>query len=228
MKISYCILSFNRKDKLLNLLTQLQQTRVQDSEIVIVDNGSVDGTKEALLNTTGVKCIFNSTNLGVSKGWNQLFQNSSGELVFIFNDDYALVKGGWEQLYLDTLVAKPGIMAFPRTWSPVGSENYTNFIVEGGGKYTHNFRLFGIPRIIYDRVGGFDEGFFYAYEDTDFNMKAFQLGYPLLEMNTDTVSIQHLRDTSPKDIWDQKKEEIHGANLGRNSELFYKKWSKGV
>lgn len=231
MQVSYCILSFNRKLPLTNLLTQLKQTRIPDSEIIVVDNGSTDGTRDAIrpFSDSCTKFVCQATNTGVSKGWNTLFKQSQGDLVFILNDDYEIVKAGWEQLYLDTMQKTMGIMSFPRSIGPIGSELYTNYILENGCKYTHNFRLFGIPRKIYNHVGGFDESFFYGYEDTDFNQAAIKLGYPLLEMNLAAVHLGHLRNQNrPKDSYDLAKEQIHSTNLLKNNQHFYKKWPSGL
>lgn len=232
--ITYGVLSFNRKDQLNSLLSQLNQTRVQDSEIVVVDNGSSDGTKDLVpkFSNEHTKFVLNTENTGVSAGWNDIFKASTGRLVFIFNDDYAITKPGWEQLYLDTLSKQVAIMSFPRSWGKNGSEPYTNWVMEGDRRYCHNFRLFGIPREIYDKVGGFDEGYTYGFEDTALNLSAFKLGYPLLEVNTDVVYIQHLKDVvvpgAAKSKWELEKERIHAQNYSKNAELFYKKWAQGV
>lgn len=232
--VTYGILSFNRKDLLKNLLAQLIQTRIPDSEIVVVDNGSTDGTLEVLPQFVNeyTKFVLNKENTGVSKGWNSIFKNSTGKLVFIFNDDYEITNPGWEQLYLDTLSKTPAIMSFPRAWGKKDPEVYNNWVVESTGRYCHNFRLFGIPREIYDKVGGFDESFLYGFEDTVLNLSAYKLGYPLLEMNTEVVHLQHLKDAADPEVvknkWDVQKEEIHRNNYSRNAELFYSMWPRGV
>lgn len=231
--ITYGILSFNRKTQLCNLLAQLNQTKIPDSEIVVVDNGSTDGTVEMLaqFENNYTKFVLNKDNTGVSKGWNSIFKNSTGQLVFIFNDDYEITQPGWEEVYIKTFREKLGIMAFPRVWKPLGAEVYTNWVVEPTGKYCHNFRLFGIPREIWDTVGGFDEGFMYSYEDTALNMQAFKVGYPLLEMNTEVVHIQHLKDVNKGNTnspHEKKKAEIHAQNYGNNNRLFYSMWPRGA
>lgn len=232
--VSYCVLSFNRKTHLQNLLSQLNHTRVPNSEIVVVDNGSTDGTRQLVTeySNSHTKFILNPENTGVSRGWNTLFQVSEGKLVFILNDDYSIVQPGWEQLYLQTMEMRPGVMSFPRTSGPLGAEVYTNWIVEPRGKYTHNFRLFGIPRDLFNRVGKFNEDLFYSYEDTDFNMRAVKLGFPLLEMTTAAVHLQHLKDVvvpgTPKDKYELMKEEIHRSKYNQNTEIFYKLWPRGV
>lgn len=231
-KLSYCILSFNRKDKLFNLLEQLNKTKIPDSEIIVVDNGSTDGTKEMLsqFNNNYTKVILNSENMGVSKGWNILIKASQSPLPCIFNDDYFINFSGWEKFYLDTFDKQVGIMSFPRCISrPLGPEVYDNFILENTCKYTHNFRLMCIPRQIFDKIGYFDEEFFLGYEDTDFNMRALKSGFPLLEMNLDKVYISHLKDTNcVKNKYDLAQDEIHRNNFGKNNNHFYKKWPHGL
>lgn len=227
LKITYGVLSFNRKRELDELLKQLVATKAPDSEVLVVDNGSTDGTKELAAFHPHVRWYFNGKNRGVSGGWNDLFKHAEGELVFIFNDDYAVHGGGWESAYI---TAPKGVLGFPRVKQPLGHEPYVDYLPESrGGRYTHNFRLFGITKALFAAVGPFDEGFMLGYEDTDFNMRAVKLGYALYEMNTDRVYISHLK-SDPK--WTSEREgekkKIHAENYQRNTNLFYTKWPRGV
>lgn len=233
-KVTYGILSFNRKTQLGNLLTQLEKFRLPDAETVVVDNGSTDGTKdlEATFKNDHTKFVFKSTNTGVSAGWNSLFKHSKGDLVFIFNDDYEVIQPGWEQIYIDAFQDKPGVMCFPNSVAKEFSKwPYTRYIQEGTKKYTHNFRLFGIPRIVHQNVGGFDEKFMYGYEDTDFNMAALKKGFPLWEIGTKGVYVTHLKNHAKRRVegpYEEEKQRIWKRNLSKNSALFYQKWPHGI
>ena len=98
-KLSIIILSYNTKDLtsdcLRSLIDQLKRSAHLESEIIVVDKGSADGSKEALntshltLNTKHVvvNTIFNKENLGYPKGNNQGIKIAKGEYMLFLNSD---------------------------------------------------------------------------------------------------------------------------------------------
>jgi|GEM_PF-1872280 len=83
----------------------LRNTR-QPYELILIDNGSTDGTADYLrsfgnrLGPTRVEVILNATNRGFPAGCNQGLSRAAGEYVLFLNND-TIVPNGW----LDTLVA---------------------------------------------------------------------------------------------------------------------------
>src|SRR4030095_7536942 len=64
-----------------------------NTEIIIVDNNSKDGSKEYLPQKfSHIKCIFNNSNLGFAKACNQGFKSSSGNYVLFLNPDTILTE----------------------------------------------------------------------------------------------------------------------------------------
>jgi GT2 family glycosyltransferase len=62
-----------------------------NTEIIVVDNNSTDGSKEYLTNKfTGIKFISNNDNVGFAKACNQGFRISSGNYVLFLNPDTIL------------------------------------------------------------------------------------------------------------------------------------------
>ena len=59
----------------------------QDFEIVAIDDGSTDGTREWLSKQTDIRTIFNESNLGTYETLNVGLRASSGEFVAVLNDD---------------------------------------------------------------------------------------------------------------------------------------------
>lgn len=87
MKISIVILTFNRRASVANLLEQLGPLCGPLLEVVVVDNGSADGT--AALVTASfpwVRLIPLPTNLGVGAR-NQGIQAAEGEVILSLDDD---------------------------------------------------------------------------------------------------------------------------------------------
>jgi len=86
--LSINILAWNRRRDLLELLDSLSRQSFTDYEVVIVDNGSTDGTREAVLAAyPHVRYIILHKNLGSAAGRNISAANSRGEyLLFLDND----------------------------------------------------------------------------------------------------------------------------------------------
>lgn len=60
----------------------------RDFEVVAIDDGSSDGTREWLReNAKGSTCIFNESNLGTYGSLNRALESAQGEFVAILNDD---------------------------------------------------------------------------------------------------------------------------------------------
>jgi glycosyltransferase involved in cell wall biosynthesis len=68
----------------------------RDFEIVAIDDGSTDGTREWLAQQADIRCIFNAENLGTYETLNVGLRGTSGELVAVLNDDDL-----WEPLKLE-------------------------------------------------------------------------------------------------------------------------------
>jgi len=107
--LSVIVLSYNTKKLTLNTLTKLYKSLKSsniNSEIIIVDNGSVDNSvemlkrfKEARSNENVViKTIFNKKNMGFPKGNNQGIEISSGRNILFYNSDVLVEDIDWKDL----------------------------------------------------------------------------------------------------------------------------------
>jgi GT2 family glycosyltransferase len=66
---------------------------VRGEEVIVVDNGSSDGSAEALSQRTDIALIENDENLGFAMAVNQAYRQSRGELVLLLNSDVELMQG---------------------------------------------------------------------------------------------------------------------------------------
>lgn len=96
--LSIIIVSFNTKEvtkKCLNKLTANFKRYPINHEIIVVDNGSKDGSPEMLLEKsqkiTNLKILYNKTNLGFGRANNLGVTKSKGKFVLFLNSD-ALVE----------------------------------------------------------------------------------------------------------------------------------------
>lgn len=94
-KVSIIVLSWNTKQ----LLGQCLRSLMSELEIIVVDNGSRDGSPEMVRKEfPGVKLIRNKKNLGFAKGNNQGAQAAAGDLVMFLNSDTIVQNKAIEKL----------------------------------------------------------------------------------------------------------------------------------
>lgn len=95
IEVSIIIPNWNGGEVLATCLDSiLQHTRGVDFELIIIDNGSSDGSRTTVETTTAkdhrVKVIYNETNLFFAKACNQGYEISRGRFLLIANNDILL------------------------------------------------------------------------------------------------------------------------------------------
>ena len=87
-KVSIVILTYNSGSYIKSTLSSCFSQTYKNLEILIVDDGSSDGTEEYLNGINGIKLIKNQENKGISKNLNAAVNNCSGEfIIFLGHDD---------------------------------------------------------------------------------------------------------------------------------------------
>jgi N-acetylglucosaminyl-diphospho-decaprenol L-rhamnosyltransferase len=126
MDVSFLIVSWNVRDLLRRALASvLDDTVGIESEIILVENASRDGTVEMVrAEFPQVRLIANPDNRGFTGGNNQAFAVSLGRYFFLLNPDAELVAGATRALieYLDANprvgIAGPQLLNPDRTVQP--------------------------------------------------------------------------------------------------------------
>lgn len=95
MQLSIVIVNYNSKFLIEQCLGSVRKAMTGiNTEIIVVDNNSTDGSKEYLSDKfTSIKFIFNNDNVGFAKACNQGFRISSGNYVLFLNPDTILSEG---------------------------------------------------------------------------------------------------------------------------------------
>lgn len=95
--LSIVILNYNSKDFTLGCIDSIKKY-YKDSladkkyEIFVVDNASIDGSRQVFENIKDVAFIYNSKNLGFSKGNNTAIRKTKGRYVLFLNPDTIIYK----------------------------------------------------------------------------------------------------------------------------------------
>jgi GT2 family glycosyltransferase len=89
--VSIIVLNWNGKHLLGDCLDSIKAQTYPHIEIIVIDNGSVDGSIPYLeKNYTDVKLIVNESNLGFSRGMNIGFKEAKGNYLMPLNNDIRL------------------------------------------------------------------------------------------------------------------------------------------
>jgi len=182
--LSIVILSYNRWAALQQTLETLaKDPGAKDAEIIVVDNGSMDGTQERLRSKfPSVKLVALRSNAGIA-GFNEGVRASTGQAVLILDDD-ARPAPGVLAAALEHLGQRPEIAAIPlHPHHPQTQRSEWSFADRAGAEPSlqDHWPVMGcanlIRRTAWDRVGGYEEAFFLYRNDVDLAMKLIDAGY---------------------------------------------------
>ncbi len=236
--VSIIIPTYSRVDLLskgLELLTRTAKDGTFDYEIVVVDNGSSEGTREKLAALSNkypeIKLIRNEENLAFSYANEEGVKVSNGDYYCFYNDDVMAVKPDWlkEMLRCMRRHSKAGLVGakllYPDgTIQSAGISFHNNgnpFCVHNGERGDHpdtrkerqfqavSFACVLVKKEAYDRIGGFEKlgrKFEYYAEDFDFCFRAREAGYEVWYCPK-AVMIHHCGSTSASEVTKEKTDQ---------------------
>jgi GT2 family glycosyltransferase len=235
MVLSIIIVSWNTKALLLQCLESLRGALgTLETEVFVVDNGSGDGSPEAVKGTfPGVRLIENQTNLGFARANNQALRQSQGTYLLLLNPD-TLVKEGAILSLLTFLETHPEAgVAGAQLLNPDGSKqnsiaNFPSLATEllnksllrwlFPGKFPGKERRYQDPvevdsvigacmmvrREAAERVGWLDEDYFLFLEETDWCFRIKRAGWKIYHFPA--AEITHLQGKSAEQ--DKKRSKV--------------------
>jgi GT2 family glycosyltransferase len=193
---SIVIVTHNELEYTRQCLDSVRSLSDEPYELIVVDNGSTDGTVEYLRALPDVRLIANDGNRGFPPAVNQGLAVASGRQVLLLNDD-VVVTTSWLDRMLRALYSDPTVgLAGPCSNFVSGPQQ-----VQGGyeslaeldgfawdwgksheGACVQVNRLVGfcllIRREVVEAIGPFDEQFgIGCFEDDDYCLRAIDAGY---------------------------------------------------
>jgi len=164
-------------------------------EIILVDDGSTDGTREWLttLAQPPFKILLNERNLGYAGANNRAAAEATGELLVLLNNDLELTPGWLEaMLAVQGEIAKSGAIGNIQLSATSGEIDHAGIYVTAKGKPEHDVKYLLnrsyklspavtgacllIERSLWQELGGFHPQFINGGEDIDLCFRATQKG----------------------------------------------------
>jgi len=234
---SIIILTHNELAYTRECLSSIRLRTDEPYELIVVDNGSTDGTVEYLQTQPDVRLICNLENRGFPAGVNQGLEIASGSNIVLLNND-CVVTTGWLRRLLDALRIDSRIgLVGPYSNRASGyqqvSTNYDDLSALDGfawgwgkrhaGRVRDVERLIGfcllLRREVVERIGLLDERFgIGCYEDDDYCRRARDAGYRLVI--AEAAFIHH---------YGSRTFQGSGANLAailqENEQRYREKWN---
>jgi GT2 family glycosyltransferase len=195
-------------------------------EAVVVDNGSSDGTAEAVeAEFPEVRVIRSPNNLGFARAVNWGAASAPCDLLLLLNSDTLLFEDSLERavewMRGDVRCAVLGARLLARDGSPQTSiVRFPSLATELVGRsvlqrlfprrYARKISVDGAPmeadsvvgafflirREAWEALGGLDERFFFYFEETDFSFRAHAAGWRV--MHVPSVRVTHLGGSTAK------------------------------
>lgn len=224
ISISVVILTCNQRAYTERCLASLKPLlESDDCEVIVVDNGSADGTAEMLESqyAGSVVVIKSEYNRGVAAGRNLGLRRARGRYLMILDND-TIASAQTVRSLAAYLAANPAVgLVAPRLISPTGTVQ-TSFkpypgifskisnVVRGRDRSSHAatcpsapfepFYVIGAAQMfsaeLYARSGGLDENIFFGPEDADFCMAVRSFGKKVVYLPSLTIVHDWQRATS--------------------------------
>ena len=190
--VSVLIVTWNRKKDVLETVESVYEQAYRKFEIIVVDNGSDDGTLAALhLSRPDVKVVALDRNMGISAGRNAGIRIARGEIIFCLDSDASLHHDALTNLvhrfqadldigvinskivnaYTKELDGGPG-WAYSEEQKANQDVEFLSWSFSEGGA--------AIRKQVFDQVGLFWELLFFGCEGQELSLRVWDAGYKVL------------------------------------------------
>ncbi len=199
MKVSVILIVFNEDKYIKKCIDALLRQTFPDFEIIVINNGSTDGTGEIInfYNDARIKYFVENAKCGLSRLRNIGIEKSRGEYVFLTDGD-CIPNKYWLEEGLRTLQDREYVGVEGKTYYESANTTISNAIVESykGSYLTCNI---GYRREVLDKVNSFDPYFECGHEDRDLAIRVLKHGK--ICFSEDMIVVHQLKKLSIKSLF---------------------------
>lgn len=206
-RVVVVILNWNGGDLTLRCIESLRQSHYPDLQVLVVDNGSTDGSLEEIVKACPEAGIIkNPRNLGFAEGCNQgiawgLYRGA--DYVMVLNNDTWMDPHMISNLVAAATAHDDRAAVIPKIyfasdpsrlwfaggrvnlWTGVFSNTAHNLLDDGRFKFPREMEYavgccILVSKRIVQEVGGFDSSYFAYFEDVDWSLRCRRAGFPLV------------------------------------------------
>ena len=236
------VLTWNRWELTQKCLESLRETSLPDTEVLVVDNGSTDETRERLSELGWVRTLLLPENRGFVRGNNAGIETTDPDSdIVLLNNDLVFTQRDWLErmracadknpaagvigcrlVLSDSRLLHAGTYILPDTFwgQQIGS------MEEDVGQYSSDREVQGIvfacaliKREVIDAIGGLNEDFESYFEDTDYCLRAAVAGFSTVVCGGVTLVHDEHGSTSGQD-------ETRKKLFATSQRVFAKKWRR--
>ena len=241
---SIIILAWNNWSETEKCLDTLVKTQPENTEVIVLNNGSTDATKEKLKNYDWIKVINLPENLGFVRGNNKAVEYCQPDSdIILVNSDIVFEQGDWlvrlektaythnstgivgcRLLNSKKQLLHTGTLIMPETlW---GQQMDSGKVEVDINQYNRDrvvqgviFAVAYIKRPVFNQLNGLATEFHSYFEDTDFCLRAKQLGFETVCCGS--VTLRHNEHGST-----QGNESFRTKLFHQSRKIFSKKWKQ--
>lgn len=134
MKLSIIIPAYNEESTIEELISQVKKADTKDviKEIIVVDDGSKDSTREILTRISDIKVIFHKKNGGKGRAIRTGIKHATGDIIIIQDADLEYDPNDYYKLIKPIIDKKTKVVYGSRYLSKVQKERNLDYLKRGG------------------------------------------------------------------------------------------------
>ena len=212
-KVSIIIVNKDRKENMQNCLNSVIKQDYPLKEIIVVDNNSADSSCQ-MIKTEFPKVILieNKKNMGACIARNQAIKKSAGDYIWFLDNDSVAMKNNILSSMMQLIKEKKVGAVGGELWIENGVQKgikkrillkngesiwqyikLNNQIIKSDYLSTANFLT--SKNLLY-KIGGFNNVYFYLYEDIDISYKFRKLGLNLISNKNTLIHHKEIQDSA--------------------------------